>query len=91
MTMLHAIRATAAVPRAVAIDQGGPPRQRVAPQGTPLQPRLSVRVDDDSGQVVITVIDRDTGQVIRRVPWDEESRLAHRFQGLKGVLLDNTA
>ncbi len=52
-----------------------------------MQRALQFSVDEDSGETVITVIDRETREVIRRIPPDEVVGLAERFGNGPGGLL----
>lgn len=88
--MIHVVTDATAAPPPTAHGHTTQVRQRAVAQRTPLQPALSVQVAGDSGRIVITVIDRDTDHVIRRLPWDEESRLSYQLQDLKGLAFDKT-
>ena len=55
---------------------------------------LQLSLDEVTGDVVVTVTDRDTGDVIRQVPSEEVVRLAryyaeHPVDPLKGLLMDS--
>jgi flagellar protein FlaG len=50
---------------------------------------LQFRIDGGSGEVVVTVVDRESGQVIRQIPGDEALRLAQRFRETASALVDH--
>jgi flagellar protein FlaG len=52
--------------------------------------QLQFRVDQGSGQLVVTVTDGETGEVIRQVPGEEALKMAQRIEDMTG-LLDETA
>jgi len=51
---------------------------------------LEFRVDEDSGRTVVTVRDKNTGEVVRQIPSEEVLRLAHNLGGKLGTLLSET-
>lgn len=77
-----------AVSQTVGLEMGARYPQREMAQRIPSQPRLSVRIDGERGRIVVTVIDPDTGGVIRRVPWEEQSHLLRHTGELKGIVID---
>ena len=52
---------------------------------------LQYRVDDATGDMVISVINRDTGDVLRQLPPDQILKMRQQLQELMGVLFDVTA
>lgn len=52
---------------------------------------LRFRVDEATGDTIVSVIDRDTGDVLRQVPAEEILQMRQRLQELMGVLFDVTA
>lgn len=56
-----------------------------------LQRRLQFHVDAESGRTVITVIDRDTEEIIRQIPPEEMLALARRLEATTGLLLTERA
>lgn len=56
-----------------------------------LQRRLQFSVDEASGRTVVTVIDRETDEVIRRIPSREMLALAGRLDATTGLLLAEQA
>jgi len=49
------------------------------------------QVDKKTGDLVITLVDRDTQQVLRQVPPEELLRMRQRLEELMGVIFDHTA
>ncbi|MDX3904132.1 MAG: flagellar protein FlaG [Pigmentiphaga sp.] len=61
-------------------------------QFIPLAARnLTFSIDEDSGTVVVKVIDGDTQDVIRQIPSEEALALSRSLDQLKGLLLDGKA
>lgn len=52
---------------------------------------LSFVLDEVSGHMIVSVIDPQTGQVIRRLPGDELLRLSRSFAQMGNVLVDQKA
>jgi len=57
---------------------------------------LNFDIEDDSGDVVVKVVDRDTDEVIRQIPSEEFLRVSNKINGLleelssaQGVLFDS--
>lgn len=50
---------------------------------------LEFRVDEDSGRTVVTVKDRNTGEILRQIPSEEVMRLAHNLGGKTPTALVN--
>jgi flagellar protein FlaG len=48
--------------------------------------QLQFRVDQGSGQLVVTVTDGETGEVIRQVPGEEALKMAQRIEDMTGLL-----
>ena len=49
---------------------------------------LQFNVHEDTGRVVVTVIEESTGQVIREIPPSEVLRLAASFEKTIGIIFD---
>jgi len=47
---------------------------------------LQFKVDDNSGDMVITVLDRETNEVIRQIPQEHVLALRENMESLKGIL-----
>lgn len=52
---------------------------------------LAFKVDENSGQAVVTVLDRDTGDVIRQMPSEEALKLAEKLFEVTGLLMKTEA
>jgi len=52
------------------------------------QYELSFRLDEERGRVVVQVIDKKTGTIVRTVPPEELGRAARRLPDPRGLLLD---
>ena len=48
--------------------------------------QLQFRVDGNSGKLVVTVTDGETGEVIRQVPGEEALKMAQRIEDMTGLL-----
>ncbi len=49
---------------------------------------LAFSVNQDSGDIVITVRDESTGKVIREIPSEEMRNLASKIDSMAGLILD---
>lgn len=49
---------------------------------------LQFNVHEDTGRVVVTVIDESTGKVIREIPPEEVLKLAASFEKTIGIIFD---
>ena len=52
---------------------------------------LEFKVDDETGTMVVKVIDRDTQELIRQIPSEEMLSLAKALDTIKGMLLNQKA
>lgn len=52
---------------------------------------LAFKVDENSGQAVVTVLDKDTGDVIRQMPSEEALALAEKLSEVTGLLMKTEA
>ena len=52
---------------------------------------LQYRIDDATGDMVVSVIDRDTGDELKQLPPEEILKMRQHLQELMGVLFDVTA
>ncbi|WP_181297410.1 flagellar protein FlaG [Pseudomonas sp. Q2-TVG4-2] len=52
---------------------------------------LSFSVDDSTGDVVVKVIDGESGKVVRQIPSEEILRLSERLDDIRSLLFDTTA
>ncbi len=51
-----------------------------------IQRNLDFSVDDSSGQVVVKVIDGESGKLIRQIPSEELLRLSERLEDMRSLL-----
>lgn len=49
---------------------------------------LGFRIDDKVNRSIVTVVNRETGEVIRQIPTEVVVRVAHSIEDLKGLLFD---
>ncbi len=52
---------------------------------------LNFSVHEASGEVIVTVVDEDVGEVIREIPPAEVLDLAAKLEGICGLIFDRTA
>ncbi len=52
---------------------------------------LQFRVDQASGEMIVTICDAETGEVIRQVPGEEAVRIAQRIEDQLSAMLDEKA
>lgn len=52
---------------------------------------LEFKVDESSGQAVVTVLDKNTGDVIRQMPSEEALALAEKLSEVTGLLMKTEA
>jgi len=55
------------------------------------QRNLGFALDEKLGRHIVTVTDKTTGEVVRRIPDEVVIRVAHSIEDLKGVLYSNLA
>ena len=55
-----------------------------------LQSELGFSVDKVANDVVITVKRKESGEIVRQIPSETALKLAHNFEKLKGILLDES-
>lgn len=56
-----------------------------------LQRDLNFSVDDSTGQVVVRVVDGDSGMVVRQIPSEDILRLAERLDEMRSLLFEAQA
>jgi flagellar protein FlaG len=49
---------------------------------------LQFSVHEDTGQTVVRVVDKDTGELIRQIPPQELLDLASKLEDMMGILFD---
>ena len=52
---------------------------------------LRFRVDEASGRIVVSVVDKETNQVVRHIPSEEVMKLARVMDRLQGLLFNGKA
>ena len=52
---------------------------------------LQFRVDQATGQMIVTIRDDETGEVIRQVPGEDALRIAQRIEDTLSAMLDEKA
>ena len=52
---------------------------------------LDFNVDDSSGEVVVKVIDTDSGKLVRQIPSEELLRLAERLEDIRSLMFEAKA
>lgn len=56
-----------------------------------VQRSLDFSVDDTSGEVIVKVTDRDSGEVIRQLPSEEALRLSEQLESLRSLMFEARA
>lgn len=57
----------------------------------PIASELSFSLDEDSGRVLLRIIDRETDEVIRQIPSEELIRIAKALDRFQGLFLNKEA
>lgn len=65
--------------------------ERIRTQVQTLQRDLNFSVDDSTGQVVVQVLDGDSGKVVRQIPSEDILRLAERLDEMRSLLFEAKA
>lgn len=65
--------------------------ERIRTQMQTLQRNLNFSVDDSTGEVVVQVLDGDSGKVVRQIPSEDILRLAERLDEMRSLLFEATA
>lgn len=52
---------------------------------------LNFNVDDSSGEVVVKVIDTDSGKLVRQIPSEELLKLAERLEDIRSLMFEAKA
>jgi len=65
--------------------------ERIRTQVQGLQRDLNFSVDDTTGQVVVQVLDGDSGKVVRQIPSEDILRLAERLDEMRSLLFEAKA
>lgn len=56
-----------------------------------IDPRLRIEVDDETERVVVKVVEKESGEVIRQIPPEELLELEKYLSNVKGLLLQEQA
>lgn len=65
--------------------------ERIREHVQSLQRDLNFSVDDSTGQVVVRVMDGDSGKVVRQIPSEDILRLAERLDEMRSLLFEAKA
>lgn len=57
----------------------------------PIASELSFSLDEDSGRMLLRIIDRETDEVIRQIPSEELIRIAQALDRFQGLFLNKEA
>jgi flagellar protein FlaG len=57
----------------------------------PINSNLEFSVNDETGQLVVKIIDRATKEVIRQMPSEEMLSIAKTLDSIKGLFVQQTA
>ncbi|OCX94167.1 MAG: flagellin [Pseudomonas sp. CO183] len=63
---------------------------RIRAQVQTLQRNLNFSVDKSTGEVVVQVIDGDSGKMVRQIPSEDVLRLAERLDEMRSLLFEAT-
>ena len=50
---------------------------------------LQIEVDDETGSIIVKLVDPETGEVVRQVPLEETLAVRESIKNLSGLLYDN--
>ena len=50
---------------------------------------LKFSVDDVTNRMLVTVLDKESGKIVRQIPSDAILKVAHNLEALKGILFDD--
>ena len=85
-------------PSSMALSSSRPERQEVEAAAKsvrefvqPINSNLEFSVNDDTGQLVVKIIDRTTKEVIRQMPSEEMLAIAKTLDSIKGLFVKQTA
>ncbi len=65
--------------------------ERFRSQVQSIQRDLSFSVDDSTGDVVVKVIDGDSGKIVRQIPSEEILRLTERLDEMRSLMFEAKA
>ena len=85
-------------PSSMALSSSRPERQEVEEAAKsvrefvqPINSNLEFSVNDDTGQLIVKIIDRATKEVIRQMPSEEMLAIAKTLDSIKGLFVKQTA
>jgi len=85
-------------PSSMALSSSRPERQEVEAAAKsvrefvqPINSNLEFSVNDDTGQLIVKIIDRATKEVIRQMPSEEMLAIAKTLDSIKGLFVKQTA
>jgi flagellar protein FlaG len=73
-------------PTSVSVESANSAAQAFKSFVQDIQRNLDFSVDDSSGQVVVKVIDGESGKLIRQIPSEELLRLSERLEDMRSLL-----
>jgi len=50
--------------------------------------RIHFEIQEKSGELIVQILDRDTGELIRRIPPEELAKISQKLDELRGILFD---
>ena len=53
--------------------------------------KVQFSVDDDTEQIVVSVVNRESGEIVRQIPPDEMRQLRAQLEQLRGVMFDEVS
>lgn len=78
-------------PTSVSVESANSAAQAFKSFVQDIQRNLDFSVDDSSGQVVVKVIDGESGKLIRQIPSEELLRLSERLEDMRSLLFKTQA
>lgn len=96
----HMDQATAGTATATAVATPIPPLDTqalesavkdISEQAQSLQRALQFHIDENSGRTIITVIDKETDEIIRQIPPEDVLSVAEQFRRGGGVFIETEA
>ena len=84
-----AVKAQAPAPRFDPQEQQRKLQQAVAELNRQMEHTgvsLGFSVDESIGRTVVTVVNKDSGELVRQIPSEDVVRVAHSIESLKGIL-----
>lgn len=82
------VRQPSAVPKMEQLDEAVKAANKTVQS---LSPNLEFSIDEDSEQVIVKIVDRQTKEIIRQVPSQEMLEIAKALDRVKGLLIKQEA